>query len=119
MFKLKQKTSAADNFMLYIPIINHSNWIEKQNNIYLIFEHDKPMERFAAWLVRKPTTTDLKLDDLGTKVWKLMNGSNSVYSIGQILLRDYGPDFEPVYERLVVYLRYLCKMGWIKFKAQE
>lgn len=116
MFRLKQKTKAEDNFLLYVPIKNHENWMEKQNKIYLVFEHKKPMERFAAWLVKKSTTTELKLDELGTRVWKLMDGSNSVYSIGQMLLKDHGQDCEPVYERLVVYLRYLCRMGWIKFK---
>lgn len=115
MLKRKQQNKEEDNFLLYVPIKIHDNWIEDQNIIHLIFEHNKPIERFAAWLVKKPTITEIKLDELGSKVWLLMDGCRSVYDIGQILVEDFGSKCEPVYDRLVMYLHYLYKRSWIKF----
>lgn len=116
MIKIKKKKK-KDNFMLYVPLKNHKEWIEKENSVYLIFNHDRKIERFASWLTNKPKVTDIELDDMGTKVWNLINGERSVYTIGQNLLDEYGKDCEPVYNRLIMYLRYLNKRGWIRFKA--
>lgn len=110
---------AADNFLLYIPVKNHNNWMQKDNIIYLVFRHDRPIERFAAWLTRKPTIRDIKLDKLGTRVWQLMDGNTTVFKIGQLLSQEYGKGCEPVYERLIVYLRYLNRKGWIRFKLPD
>jgi len=110
------KNNNEDNFLLYIPIKNHKNWLHKDNVVYLVFKHDRLIERLAAWLTRKPTIRDIRLDGLGTRVWQLIDGNHTVYRIGQILLKEYGQDCEPVYDRLIAYLRYLSRRGWIKFK---
>ena len=114
-----KKAKNKDNFMLYIPVKSHSNWTQKDNVIYLVFKHDKLIERFAAWLTKRPTTRDIKLDSLCTRVWQLIDNNNTVYRIGQILEKEFDKDCEPVYERLIVYLRYLNRQGWIKFKSSN
>lgn len=119
-----------DNFLLYIPVKKHKDWEKKDGNVYLIFYHKKLVERFMRWLVKKPAVSDIKLDYIGTKVWESMNGKNTVYDIGQILLsipqlkdeyknlsEDNSSEYcHPIYNRLIMYLRYLNKKGWISFK---
>ena len=105
--------------MLYIPFKNHKDWIEKENIVYLIFHHDRRIEKFVSWLTNKPKVTDIELDKLGTNVWKLINGERTVYDIGQCLSESYGKECESVYDRLIMYLRYLNKKGWIKFRSSE
>lgn len=113
MIKIKKK----DNFMLYIPLKNHKDWVEKGDIVYLIFNHNKKIEKFMNWLTKKPKVTDIELDEMGTRVWNLINGERSVYRIGQSLSNMYGQECEPVYNRLIMYLRYLNKRGWIKFRT--
>lgn len=108
-----------ENFLLYIPVKSHSNWIQKDNVIYLVFKHDTLIERFVAWLTKKPTVKDIRLDSLCTRVWQLIDGNNSVFKIGQILLKENGDSCQPVYDRLIAYLRYLNRRGWIKFKPSS
>ena len=115
---LKEKNK-KDNFMLYIPLKNHMEWVEKDNVISLIFHHNKKIERFASWLTKKSTITDIELDEVGTKVWKLINGERTVYDIGQGLFEIYGEKCELLYERLIMYLRYLNNKRWIKFKKVD
>jgi hypothetical protein len=73
-------------------------------------------ERFLRWLVKKPAVSDIELDELGSRVWILIDGNRSVYDIGQELLKEFGEKCQPVYERLIMYLRYLNKKGWIAFE---
>lgn len=116
--KVKSKNK-KDNFLLYIPRKNHDNWVEKDGDIYLIFIHDKTIEKIAQKLFKKPSVTDIKLDEIGTFIWQLVDDNRNIYNIGECLLEKYGKSCEPVYERLIMYLRYLNRMGWIRFRKEE
>ena len=118
MLKLKDKKS-KDNFLLYIPYKNHDDWCEREDKVYLRFTHDKTIEKIASWLTKRSNVSDVELDKMGTAVWKFVDGEKTVYEIGHKLLDTYGKECEPVYKRLSMYLRYLNKKGWIKFKNIE
>ena len=106
----------SDNFLLYIPVKKHKEYEIKKDNVILIFHHDKPVEKFMRWLIKKPYSSDIELDAMGSRVWELINGQNTVYDIGQQLIKLYGKSCEPVYDRLILYIRYLIKKGWISFE---
>lgn len=113
---MKGEAKKDDNFLLYIPKKKHEDFEVKNNTVKLLFHHDKPVEKFVRWLVKKPGTSDVELDDVGSKVWLLIDGEKSVYDIGQGLLDEFGKSCEPVYDRLIMYLRYLNRKGWISFE---
>jgi hypothetical protein len=113
--KLNKKTK-EDNFMLYIPKRKHESFEVKKDIVKLIFYHDKLIERFVRWLVKKPLVSDMELDKVGSKVWLLIDGESSVFDIGQRLINEFGKSCEPAYDRLIMYLRYLNKKGWICFE---
>lgn len=113
---MKNKQKKEDNFLLYIPQKKHIDWEEKKGKVYLIFHHDKMVEKFIRWLVKKPYVSDVELDDLGSSAWKFIDGKKSVYEIGQCMLMQYGKACEPVNERLIMFLRYLNKRGWTSFE---
>lgn len=109
------KTNENDNFLLYVPMRKHDNWERRNGRVVLIFYHDKPIEKFFRWLVGKSNITDMELDDMGSIVWENIDNKNNIYEIGQFLVKNYGEGCEPVYERLIMYLRYLNRKGWISF----
>ena len=108
-----------DNFLLYIPVKKHLEYEAKNGYVYLIFHHDKAIEKFLRRLVKKPAVSDIKLDDLGTFVWQSIDGKKNVYEIGKDLKKKFGNRCEPVYDRLIMYLRYLSKKGWIAFEKGD
>lgn len=55
--------------MLYIPKKKHMTYEKRGDKIYLIFHHDKPIEKFLRWLVKKPATSDLELDKLALQLF--------------------------------------------------
>lgn len=108
-----------DNFLLYIPKKKHKEWEVKNGRVYLIFHHDKAIERFIRWLVKKPTVSDIELDDVGSATWQLIDGSRSVYDIGIELKNQFGDKCEPAFDRLIMYLRYLNRKALISFDKGE
>lgn len=120
-FKKKHKTEEVpqDNFLLFVPHIKHSDWIEEKGNVILIFHHNHPVQKAANWLVKKSNISDMKLDELGSTVWKAIDGKRNVYEIGQVVKAKFGDKCEPVYERLIMFIRYLNRRGWIYFENKE
>lgn len=115
-----KKNKKEDNFLMYVPRKKHLTFEESKGIVKLIFHHDKIIEKVVRWLVKKPCISDVELDKYGSSVWLLIDGSNTVYDIGQELLMEFGEKIEPVYERLVMFLRYLNRKGWIAFdKSKE
>lgn len=113
--KFKEK-KVQDNFLQYIPKIKHNIWEVRGEKVYLIFKHDKVVEKFLRWLVKKPYVSDIELDELGSRVWQLIDGKSSVLEIGEEILKQCGKSCEPVYERMTLYFRYLNRRGWISFE---
>ncbi|MGE5678005.1 MAG: PqqD family protein [Pseudomonadota bacterium] len=110
-----KNNSKKDNFMLYIPEHKHDRWELRNKKVFLIFQHDRFAERLTRWLVKKPYVSDIELDELGSATWQLIDGKNTVYDIAQMLVGKFGEKCQPVNERLIMYLRYLNKKGWIRF----
>lgn len=109
------KKNSEDNFLLYIPKKKHETWEVRNNKVYLIFHHNKSIEKFVRWLVKKPNVSDMELDEIGSKVWLCIDGQSTVYEIGQEMEKIFGEKINPVYDRLIMYLRYLNRKGWISF----
>lgn len=117
MWVNKKKTKEKqDNFLLYIPNKKHTLYEVKNKRVFLIFHHDKAIEKLLRWLVKKPYISDVELDEIGSEIWFLINGENTIYDIGQKLFNKFGSRCEPIYDRLILYIRYLNKKGWICFK---
>ena len=120
-FKKKQEQVEVpqDNFLLYVPHKKHNEWTEKKGHVYLIFHHNHPVQKVANWLVKKSNTSDIKLDELSSVVWKSIDGKRNVYEIGEVVKAKFGASCEPVYDRLIMFVRYLNRRGWIYFENTE
>lgn len=119
MFFKKNKNTLEnpqENFLLFVPHIRHLDWIEKDGHVLLLFHHNHPIQKAANWLVKKSSTTDMKFDDLSSTVWKAIDGNRNITQIGELIKSKYGESCEPVYDRLVMFLRYLNRRGWIYFE---
>ncbi|KYH33275.1 coenzyme PQQ synthesis protein D [Clostridium tepidiprofundi DSM 19306] len=117
--KNKNKDRKQDNFLLYIPQRKHDDWEVRNGRVYLNFYHNKPVEKFVRWLFKKPYKSDIELDERGTTVWQLMDGKRTVYDISKELSKKFGDDEKTSNQRLIMYLRYLVREGWISFRKED
>ncbi len=57
----------------------------------------------------------LKLDELGSETWLLIDGKKNVQTICDILVEKYGDKMNPAEERVTSFLTHLYKNKFIKF----
>jgi hypothetical protein len=121
MFRKKDDSEkkAQDNFLLFVPHVKNVKWEDRKEGVYLIFYHNHPIQKLANWLVKKPNKSDLKLDKLGSTVWRSIDGKKNIFEIGEIVRKEFGEKCEPLYDRLIMFLRYLNRRGWIYFENVE
>jgi len=58
----------------------------------------------------------INLDDIGTFIWDLCDGKNTVEEIGNKLKETFGDKVEPLYDRLRIFFQNLEKNKFITFK---
>ena len=96
-------------------------WDEEKNGIITVrkpkFHSDWAMKLFSPIL--KGKEFKIKLDELGSVVWKNCDGKKTVNEIGQLLGEHFGPDIEPIYERLNKFLMQLYRGKFIEIRCPE
>ncbi|SHK67947.1 Coenzyme PQQ synthesis protein D (PqqD) [Clostridium cavendishii DSM 21758] len=116
---MKPREKNKENFMLYIPIKKHSTYEERKGKIYLMFYHDKFIEKFASKVFKKPKVTDIELDEIGSYVWSIMDSKRNVLEILDMLNSKFPSDSDNMTNRLILFLRYLNRRNWIKFQSNN
>lgn len=111
-------TNAKDkyNFALYVPVIKHDKWEVTDGKVHLYFTVKDPIRRFAGWLVKKSPNNHLEFDELCSKAWCLIDGEKSIYEISKEMNKKTKADANDDLRRLVTFIRYISKRGWVSFK---
>ena len=102
----KQKTSI--DYMGLKPSRNPMiKWSEENGAVTLELENKGAMNRIFQFLLKKPKITYIHLENIGSFVWPHLDGQKSVEDLGLLVKEKFGEKAEPLYERLVEYLRIL------------
>lgn len=75
--------------------------------------------RFFAFWFRMPETQAVQLDEVGTFVWELCDGTNTVESIVQRMARQYQMNRREVEISVTTYLQTLAERNFIGFYQKE
>ncbi len=70
--------------------------------------------RLVGKLLHRSTHIRVKLDDLGSAVWRLIDGTRSIQQIGEEIQSSFGAAAEPVPPRLVEFLNILIRNKFIR-----
>lgn len=116
---VNDQVNSKYNFALYIPEKKNIEWSEENSIVTLIIKVNDPVKKFLAWMVKRTPQTNLHLDERCSSVWMLIDGERTIYDIGKIMGKKYGTDTNEEVFRLVTYLKYIAKRGWIRFKYEE
>jgi len=111
----KNKANFLDFIPYYSPKITHS---EKDGIVTVDMYHKGFYARVAQKVFRRPCVSHIKLDTYGSFVWKNINGENTVGEIGDIIKAEFGKNVEPLYPRLVQYMRILNNNKFICYKEK-
>lgn len=107
------------NLLLITPIRNNQiSWSLKKDGLVQLKITRKGLLFSVLKLIYRdlPEHTFLDLDEIGSEVWCLCDGRNTVYDISTKLADKFGAKAEPLYPRLVTYLKILRQNGLIHLK---
>lgn len=107
------------NFVLYVPEVRHHRFrVTETGSVVLEFEVN-PVKKLMGWLVHREAVSDLELDELSSSAWLSIDGSRSILDIARIQSEKTGDDIDEAVQRIVKFMRYIAKRGWIRFKEVQ
>ena len=113
-----KKNVKEENYLEKKPICKTGlNWSKDENgNVTLEMENKGVANRIMQKLIKKPKTSYIHLDEMGSFVWPLMDGEKDILEIGKFVEEHFGEKANPLYERLAQYFRTLEKYNFIEYK---
>ena len=81
--------------------------------VVLHIKHRGISHAIAERFFDRPSVTHVHLEAFGSFIWQRIDGTKTVYDIGQCLHEAFGEEAEPLYDRLSVYMKQLENNGLI------
>lgn len=106
--KKQKEAKRTGNYLDLIPVPKDGlKWERTTEDITIFIENKGIMNRIAQKLFHKPKVSQIHLDEMGTFIFPLMDGTRSIYDIAQLVKEEFGPKAEPLYNRIVQYMHTL------------
>ena len=112
------KKGRRANFLDYIPLPDPRNgWSGGAGGAVTVhLAHRGVYARLAQKLFHTPPVSHITLDEYGSFLWRAMDGQRTVGQLALALGARYGGAAEPLYPRLVSYLRTLYDNRFIVYR---
>ena len=110
-----------ENYLDYIPAVSPRNtWeADETGTVTIHMVH----RGFYAWLAqrffRRPRVSHIRLDAMGSFVFQCIDGKRTVGALAELVKAEFGEDAEPLYGRLVQYLKILRNNGLIDYVEKD
>lgn len=109
----------GENFLDYIPAISpRHTWSEKDGQVTIHMEHRGLYPWIAQAFFKRPRVSHIALDGHGSFVYRHIDGKRTVEELAQLVHQEFGAEAEPLYDRLVQYLRILQNNGFIFYRKK-
>lgn len=86
---------------------------DEAGNVTIFVENRGIFNKAARLLLKKPRISQVHLEGMGNFIWIQMDGTRTVYGIALLVRERFGQQAEPLYDRLLQYLRTLEEYGFI------
>ena len=99
----------SSNYLDFIPKHNPNVKfeIDSKNQVTILKENRGPFNFMAQLLLRKPKVSQIHLDEMGNFIWPLIDGKRTIMDISVLVKDHFGDKAEPLYNRLVAYMKML------------
>lgn len=115
---MKKKNIISENYLERVPLCGNIAFsLDNEKNVTLEIINRGIFNRIAQTLFKKPKTSYVHLDALGSFVWQKIDGKKNIIEIGNEVKEHFGDEANPLYERLAKYFQILESYGFISFKG--
>ena len=110
-----------ENYLEYIPAISGKNSWDRDaaGKVTIHMVH----RGFYAWIAQKffhrPRVSHIDLDTMGSFIFPKIDGQRTVGDIALLVKAEFGDKAEPLYDRLVQYMKILHNNGFIYYVGKE
>ncbi len=106
------------NYLEKIPLHNSEiEWTSDQNGLVTLQMKNRGFANLLAQkILKKPKVSYIHLEEFGSFVWTNIDGSRDIVAIGELVKENFGEKAEPLYERLVGYIKTLETNNFITIK---
>ncbi len=110
-----------ENFLDKIPYRNENiKWTEDGDDIVTLeIENKGVFNTIAQKLFKKPRISYVHLEEIGSFIWKRIDGTKTVAALADELKEEFGDKAEPLYERISKYIQILNSYEFIKIKRDN
>ncbi len=110
-----------ENYLDYVPAVSprHTWDVEEDGSVTIHMEHRGFYATVAQKLFRRPRVSHIHLDAMGSFVFPLIDGVRTVGDIAVLVGEHFGPEAEPLYERLAKYMQILRNNGFIYYIGKD
>jgi len=110
-----------ENYLEYVPVISPQNsWDEKENGLVVIhMVHRGFFPWVAQRFFQRPSVSHIELDHLGSFIFRRIDGVRTVGELAELVHEEFGPEAEPLYERLVKYMQILRNNKFIYYAGTD
>ena len=110
------RNKQTDNYLELKPKRNEKfSWSVDNEQVTLEIENKGVWNTIFQKFLKKPRTSFVHLDEIGSFVWPLLDGEKTILEIGQAVEDHFGDKANPLYERLVKYFKILESYHFIYF----
>ncbi len=106
-----------ENLLVYVPVhtTKHQWELLEDGIVQIQIERKAWLDRVVRFFAKTPKIMKIDLDAYGSRVWLEIDGVKNVGAIADKLKAEFGDEVEPLYERLVTYMRILYNNKFISF----
>ena len=104
------------NYLDYIPVISDKNtWSVEEGKVTVHMVHRGFFAAIAQKFFHRPRVSHIHLDEMGSFIFPLLDGNRTVGDIAELVHEEFGEAAEPLYDRLVQYMKILHNNGFIRY----
>ena len=113
-----EKEKKEKNFLDKVPKRNEKiRWrFDEKGIVTLEIDNLGIINKIAQKLLKKPKVSYIHLDEMGSFIWQYIDGEKTVYEISEYVSEHFKEKANPLYERLIKYLKILESYGFISLE---
>lgn len=114
---MKKKNKIEENYLERRPERNQNiDWsFDDDGAVTLQIKNKGVFNKIAQVLLKKPETSYIHLDEMGSFIWPALDGVKTIEQIGIEVKMHFGDKAEPLYERLSKYFQILDSYDFINW----
>lgn len=115
---MARKKKEDKNYLDYIFEKNPKyEWKEDEDGIVsIVVEWKGFYNKVAQRVFKKPKKSEIKMDALGSFVWKQLDGERDLFEVSKLVEEEFGEKAKPVYERLIKFVEIMRDNHFVLLK---